>query len=101
MGHRRPRTCKLDMLPAPGETSWPAAVVERERRVAGEVLERNGHMVLDCRKSASMVVDCGRANDSMLFLSAARRSWAGKWRWRVDEDDARQVTDRNQTKTPE
>jgi len=42
------------MLPAPGETSWPAAVVERERSVAGEVLERNGQTVLDCRKRVSM-----------------------------------------------
>lgn len=45
------------MLPAPGETSWPAAVVESERRVAGEVFERNGHIDLDWRKRASMVVN--------------------------------------------
>jgi hypothetical protein len=43
------------MLPAPGETSWLTAVVESERRVAGDVLERNGHMDLDWRKRASMV----------------------------------------------
>jgi hypothetical protein len=43
------------MLPAPGETSWPAAVVESERSVAGDVLERNGHMVLDWRRRASML----------------------------------------------
>jgi hypothetical protein len=45
------------MLPAPGETSWPAAVVESERRVAGDVFERNGHMDLDWRKRASMLVN--------------------------------------------
>jgi hypothetical protein len=45
------------MLPALGETSWPAAVVESERRVAGDVFDRNGHMDLDCRRSASILVD--------------------------------------------
>jgi hypothetical protein len=45
------------MLPAPGETAWAAAVVESERRVAGEVLCKNGHMDLDWRKRASMVVN--------------------------------------------
>jgi hypothetical protein len=45
------------MLPAPGETAWPAAVVESERRVAGEVLCRNGHMDLDWRKRASMMIN--------------------------------------------
>jgi hypothetical protein len=43
------------MLPAPGETSWPAAVVESERSVAGDVFERNGHMDLDWRRRASMM----------------------------------------------
>jgi hypothetical protein len=57
IGQRRPRTWRFDMLPAPGETSWPAAVVERERRVAGDVFERNGHMDLDWRKRASMLVN--------------------------------------------
>jgi hypothetical protein len=45
------------MLPALGETSWLAAVVESERSVAGDVLWRNGHMVLDWRRRASMMVN--------------------------------------------
>jgi hypothetical protein len=48
------------MLPALGETSWEAAVVERERSVAGDVLWRNGHMDLDWRKRASMLVNGSR-----------------------------------------
>jgi hypothetical protein len=48
------------MLPALGETSWEAAVVERERSVAGDVLWRNGHMDLDWRKTASMMVNGAR-----------------------------------------
>jgi hypothetical protein len=57
------------MLPAPGETSWRAAavVVERERSVAGDVLWRNGHMVLDWRKRDSMLVTC----DLVGFVSVA------------------------------
>jgi hypothetical protein len=60
IGQRRARTWRLDILPAPGETSWPAAVadVERERRVAGDVFERNGHIDLDWRKTASMITSC-------------------------------------------
>lgn len=45
------------MLPALGETSWPAAVVESERSVAGDVLWRNGHIVLDWRRRASILGD--------------------------------------------
>lgn len=56
MGQRRASTWRFDMLPAPGETSWPAAVVERARSVAGDVFERNGHMDLDWRSRASMMV---------------------------------------------
>jgi hypothetical protein len=51
------------MLPAPGETSWLAAVVESERSVAGDVLWRNGHMVLDWRRRASMMVNGARGQD--------------------------------------
>lgn len=47
------------MLPALGETSWLAAVVESERSVAGDVLCRNGHMVLDWRRRASMMGNGG------------------------------------------
>jgi hypothetical protein len=56
IGQRLPSTCRFDMLPALGETSWLAAVVvESERSVAGDVLWRNGHMVLDWRRRASMI----------------------------------------------
>jgi hypothetical protein len=47
----------LDILPAPGETWWPVAVVESERKVAGEVLWRNGHMDRDWRRRASIVAN--------------------------------------------
>lgn len=57
------------MLPATGETSWPAAVVERERRVAGDVLERNGHMDLDWRKRASMMFNCAVVRKVRGFIS--------------------------------
>jgi hypothetical protein len=42
------------MLPAPGDTWWLVAVVESERRVAGDVLWRNGHMDRDWRRIVSM-----------------------------------------------
>jgi hypothetical protein len=41
------------MLPPPGE-AWRVEV-ERERRVAGEVFFKNGHMDFDWRSTASMV----------------------------------------------
>lgn len=34
-------------------------MAERERRVAGEVFFRKGHMVLDCRRTVSMVAVVG------------------------------------------
>ena len=52
-GHLRPKTCRLEITPPPGETFRVA--VERERRVAGEVLLRNGHIERDCLRSASIV----------------------------------------------
>ena len=54
MGQRLASTCRLDMLPAPGETWCSVAVVESERSVAGDVLERNGHMERDWRRIDSM-----------------------------------------------
>jgi hypothetical protein len=74
------------MLPAPGETSWPAAVVERERRVAGEVFERNGHMVLDWRRRASILVNgvfrvCARRCGAQMCAVVGREE---RW-WRVRE----------------
>jgi hypothetical protein len=53
MGQRRAMVCRLDMLPPPGE-AWRVEV-ERERRVAGEVFFKNGHMDFDWRSTASMV----------------------------------------------
>jgi len=43
------------MAPPPGAACWTLVLVERERRVAGEVLFRNGHMARLWRKRASMV----------------------------------------------
>jgi hypothetical protein len=37
--------CRLDMLPPPGEAL--RVLVERERRVAGEVFFKKGHMDFD------------------------------------------------------
>jgi hypothetical protein len=71
MGQRRARTWRLDMLPAPGETWWPVAVVESERKVAGEVLWRNGHMDRDWCSRASMV-----ANSS---CGTSARKRGGRW----------------------
>ena len=59
-GQRRAMTFKLDMLPPPGEALWEV-VVDKERRVAGEVLCRNGHMLRDWRMNASIVEDCVRS----------------------------------------
>jgi hypothetical protein len=46
--------------------------VESERRVAGDVFERNGHMDLDWRKRASMLVNGGVG-------AGARRCCARLW----------------------
>lgn len=53
-GQRRPRTCRLDMVPPPGLVLGRVAV-ERVRRVVGDVRLRKGHIVRDCCKRASMV----------------------------------------------
>lgn len=53
-GQRRAMVCRLDMLPPHGEAL--RVEVERERRVAGEVFLRNGHIDFDWRRTASMVV---------------------------------------------
>ncbi len=50
-GHRRAMNCRLVMVPPPGDC-W--VVVERERRVAGQVFFKKGHMPLDWRSKASM-----------------------------------------------
>ena len=42
------------MVPPPGET-WRVVVVERERRVAGDVLLRKGHIERDCLSKASIM----------------------------------------------
>jgi hypothetical protein len=44
-GQRRAMVCRLDMLPPPGEV-WRVEV-ERDRRVAGEVFFKKGHMDFD------------------------------------------------------
>ena len=41
-------------MPPPGEARW--VEVERERRVAGEDLWRNGHMERPCLRRASIVI---------------------------------------------
>ena len=53
-GHLRPKTCRLEIVPPPGE-AWRVEV-ERERRVAGEVLLRKGHIERDCLRRASIVI---------------------------------------------
>lgn len=47
------------MVPPQGEEAAAGSAgrveVERARRVAGEAFFRNGHMALDCRRTASMM----------------------------------------------
>ena len=52
-GHRRAMNWRLVIVPPPGDC-W--VVVERERRVAGQVFFKNGHRPLDWRRSASMML---------------------------------------------
>lgn len=42
-------------MPPPGEAWLRAVVVERDRRVAGDVFCKKGHMDLDWRRTASMI----------------------------------------------
>lgn len=56
-GQRRAMSCRLDMAPPPGAVCWTLALVERERRVAVEVLFRKGHMCFDWRRRDSMVAE--------------------------------------------
>ena len=53
MGQRRAIVCKFDMLPPP-EEDWRVEE-ESDRRVAGEVFFKKGHIALDCRRTVSMV----------------------------------------------
>ena len=78
MGQRRAMVCRLDMLPPPGEAL--RVVVESERRVAGEVFFKKGHMDFDWRSTASMIagfgvvqtgaIDLVDAIDRYLFIRA-------------------------------
>lgn len=54
-GQRRAIVCKFDMLPPPGEACHLAVEVDSDRRVAGEVFFKKGHMALDCRRTESMI----------------------------------------------
>ena len=56
-GHRRPKTCKLEIVPPPGEACWTEVLVESERSVAGDVLFKKGHIARDWRRRASMMTD--------------------------------------------
>ena len=72
-GQRRPKTCRLDIAPPPGEP-WRAAVVERVRRVAGGVRLRNGHIVRPCFRRASMMQSNGAlcdATGAVAFLGSS------------------------------
>ena len=52
----RPARRHLDVsVGKANQKAWRVAVVERERRVAGEVFFKNGHMDFDCRRTESMV----------------------------------------------
>lgn len=54
-GQRRAMICRLLMAPPPGAVCWTLVLVDMERRVAGEVLFKKGHIALDWRRRASMV----------------------------------------------
>lgn len=53
-GHRRAASCRLDIMPPPDAVPWTLLLVDSERRVAGLVVCRNGHMDRDWRRRASM-----------------------------------------------
>ena len=75
--------CKLDMLPPPGEAWRAGEEVERERRVAGDVFFKNGHIAFDWRRTASMVavveidlemrIDCGVVREKMSSFVRTQR----------------------------
>ena len=48
--------CKFDMAPPPGAVCVTVVLMDMERKVAGDVLFRNGHMVRDWRSRASILV---------------------------------------------
>jgi hypothetical protein len=52
-------SCKLEMVPPPGEVLGRVAV-DSERRVAAEVRLRNGQSERDCWRRASMIDDSVR-----------------------------------------
>jgi len=54
------------MVPPQGDEAWGGAgrvEVDSARRVAGEAFFRKGHMALDCRRTASMVVGLSLGGD--------------------------------------
>lgn len=57
-GQRWASSCSFDMVPPQGEEACGAGRVEVDsaRRVAGEAFFKKGHMALDCRRTASMMV---------------------------------------------
>src|SRR5580700_7819109 len=59
-GQRLAINCRFVIVPPPGD--WCVAV-ERERRVAGEVFFRNGHMALDWLSRDSIVQYLCRSMD--------------------------------------
>ena len=70
MGQRRAMVCRLDIVPPPGEAWLRAVEVERERRVAGDVLCKKGHRDLDWRRTASMIaIQLERAIGMFLIVS--------------------------------
>ena len=92
-GHRRARTCRLDMVPPPGEAG--RVVVERERRVAGDVLLRKGHIERDCLRSVSIPAV---GLDSCSNCSKCRQKYRNVFRGRKcgDRTDCQQ---NNRTRT--
>lgn len=68
------------MLPAPGETWCSVAVVESERRVAGEVFERNGHMDRDWRRIDSMAAVGAAGGRGIGGLGGEGRTERACWR---------------------
>lgn len=61
-GQRWASSWSLEMVPPQGDWGAGRVDVDRARSVAGDAFLRNGHMALDCRKTASMVrllkMDC-------------------------------------------
>lgn len=81
-GHRRVSDWRLLMEPPPGE-AWRTAVVDRVRKVEGEVFFMKGHMLRDWRRRASIAAtEIVRSDDATIDAGRGKGDWEeGNWGW--------------------